>query len=143
MFRKPCFQTFSELSDSKTGFLTPKQVFWPKIRFFWPKNRFFFDPKELFLQKICELEKNCYFGKIPELRKMNFSETSENKKFGNFRLMQGHCKIYEEITLCLVIYRDFLFLTCFEGEGQYHRNFIIALPLEITSQRFLKYHRNF
>jgi len=34
-------------------------------------------------------ENSGYFQKISELRKTNFSETHENKKFGNFHLTQG------------------------------------------------------
>jgi len=50
---------------------------------------------EIFAQNFCEFEKPGYFQKISELQKLNYSETRENKKFGNFCLTQG-LKLYPD-----------------------------------------------
>ncbi len=92
------FLTFSKLSHPKKGFFDSKTGFFDsKTGFFDPKAGFF-DPKtgnyfQTFFQtlfaKFLWVQKTGYFHKISELRKTNFSETSENKKFRNFCLTQG------------------------------------------------------
>ncbi len=54
-----------------------------------------FDPfiskliSKLFLRNFHEFKKTGYFRKISKLRKLNYSKTRENKKFGKFCLTQG------------------------------------------------------
>ncbi len=109
-FQKVQNRTNSEIFiSSEFYFLTQKQVFWPKNRVFWPKNRVFW-PKNRklfpsFFHKIFASSKKA----ISELRKMNFSETRKNKKFGNFRLMQGLTKI-RRAQMKKILYIKLLFI---------------------------------
>jgi len=73
MFGKP---SFPKLFDPKTGFFDPKTVIISKLF------------SKLFSLNFCEFKKPDISKKFPNLKK-NFSETHKNKKFGNFRLMQG------------------------------------------------------
>jgi len=70
MFGNPCLQTFP-------NFLTQKQEIISELI------------SKLFLQNFCKFEKTRYFRKISELRKPNYSETRENKKFEKLCLTQG------------------------------------------------------
>ncbi len=75
IFRK--FRTFSELFDPKTGF-------------FHPKTGNYFQTYFLTIfSKFLRVRKDQIFPKNSELRKLNYSETRENKKFGKLCLTQG------------------------------------------------------
>ncbi len=112
------FRTFSELLSIFfrnfpnffwifPNFLTQKQVFLLDFKFyvvfleifeiyvqFWLISKLFPNLNfrtyfRTFSQNFREFENSCYFRKISELQKWNFSETRKNEKFGNFCLTQG------------------------------------------------------
>jgi len=72
---------------------------------------------ELFLQNFCEFEKIRYFQKkILNFRILNYSETGENEKFGNFCITQG-------LTLDETVkknFRHFLLTCCNNGVLKKH-----------------------
>jgi len=88
MIGNPCFRTFSQLFDPKTGFFDSKTGF-----FLTQKQIFLTQEQEiiskLFSQNFSEFEKTGYFQNISELQKPNYSKTRESEKLGKFRLMQG------------------------------------------------------
>ncbi len=86
------FSVNSECSETPVSELFPN--FSQLFANFLTKNRLFLTLKqeiisEFFSQNFREFEKNGYLRKISEIRKTNFSETCENKKFRNFHLTQG------------------------------------------------------